>query len=223
MAIDPCTEYGLALAAEDFVPVVLAGLGALALADACGRRVPSVRAGAMIGSVLITLGGLGKATWKVLVAAEPCHEVPILEQALFPCLAFGFAALAWSVVALSRGTATSPARFAAVPVLGAAGAFAVGALWPMLVVAAVGAVVVGITASRHAFVSGLSGAGWLYIAYVVGTLVLPPLAARPDQSEGLQWIEQLTNSTVQACFLFGALALRRHLSPTPTQTAGASL
>ena len=34
----------------------------------------------------------------------------------------------------------------------------------------------------------------LFVFYIVGTLVLPPLAARPHQSEQLQWGEQATNT-----------------------------
>ena len=105
MAIDPCTEYGLALALEDFVPVVLAGAGAIVLASAAGRRVPELRVPALVGGLLITAGGLSKATWKVLVASEPCRNVELLEQLLFPCLAFGFALLAWAVVGARRGSA----------------------------------------------------------------------------------------------------------------------
>ena len=43
MAIDPCTEYGLALAIEDFVPVLLAGAGTVVLGLAAGRVAAAVR------------------------------------------------------------------------------------------------------------------------------------------------------------------------------------
>ena len=96
MAVDPCTEYGLALAAEDFVPVLLAGIGSVVLAAAAGRSLPSVRVPALLAGALVTLGGLAKAVWKLLVAAEPCRDYPVLEHLLFPCLAFGFAGIAWA-------------------------------------------------------------------------------------------------------------------------------
>ena len=224
MVIDPCAEYGLALALEDFVPVVLAGAGALVLASAAGRRVPALRNPALVGGLLVTAGGLSKAVWKTLVASEPCRNVELLEQLLFPCLAFGFAAMAWAVVGARRGSVPRRAPFAAVPVAGAVVALVVGALWPMLVVAAVGAVTVGVVAARWARDQQDRRAAVLFVVYVVGTLVLPPLAARPEQSESLQWIEQLTNSAVQLCFLLGALSLRLRATPVATpsvqQTAG---
>ena len=91
MAVDPCTEYGLALAIEDFVPVLLAGAGTVVLGLAAGRSLPAVRVPALLAGALVTLGGFAKATWKTLVAAEPCRDYPFLEHMLFPCLAFGFA------------------------------------------------------------------------------------------------------------------------------------
>jgi len=225
MAIDPCTEYGLALALEDFVPVVLAGAGAIVLASAAGRRVPELRVPALVGGLLITTGGLGKATWKVLVASEPCRNVEILEQLLFPCLAFGFALLAWAVVGARRGSAAGRLPFVAVPVLGTVAALAVGAIWPLLVVAAIGAITMAVVAALWARDLGDRRTTVLFALYVVGTLMLPPLAARPDQSQTVQWVEQLTNTAVQLCFLLGALALRGRATPSTTpshpESAGA--
>ena len=225
MAVDPCTEYGLALALEDFVPVVLAGAGAIVLATAAGRRVPELRVPALVGGLLITAGGVGKATWKVLVASEPCRNVELLEQLLFPCLAFGFALLAWAVVGARRGSTAPWLPFAAVPVLGSFAGLAVGAIWPLLVVAAVGAITMAVVAARWAWDLGDRRTTALFALYVVGTLVLPPLAARPEQSQTLQWVEQLTNTAVQLCFLLGALALRGRATPSTTpshpESAGA--
>ena len=106
------------------------------------------------------------------------------------------------------------------PVLGCVAALLVGDTWPLLIVAAIGAVTVGVLAhpagsKRH----GDRSACVLFVVYIVGTLVLPPLAGRPHQSEELQWIEQRTNSVVQLCFLLGALgASARASRPPPTLT-----
>lgn len=220
MMIDPCTEYGVALAIEDFVPVVLAAAGALALATACARRHPGLRLPALAGGVLVTAGGLSKATWKLLVASEPCRNIEVLEQLLFPCLAFGFAALGWVVVSLRKGQVVSPIPYAVLPLVGAAAAVLTGSMAPLLAVAAVGALWLGLNAARHARALGMPAAAALFVAYLLGTLILPPLAARPDQSEGLQWIEQGTNSLIQLCFLIGAVAiLRRTRTADPIDTS----
>lgn len=224
MAIDPCVEYGLALAIEDFVPVVLAGAGLLVLANALGKSLPAVRAGALLGGVVVTLGGLGKAVWKLLVAG-PCIEIPILEQLLFPCLAIGFSALAWALASVYVGRVVSWVPFALVPFVGACISGAARNLTPMLAIAALSAVAVGAMASMLAARHRDQLGRWLFIVYLVGTLVLPPLAARPHQTAALQWAEQLTNTGVQLCFLVGALRLSRRL-PRAEQSAvpeGASL
>ncbi|KAA1420491.1 hypothetical protein FE697_016155 [Mumia zhuanghuii] len=224
MAIDPCTEYGLALAVEDFVPVVLAGTGLIVLANALGKSLPAVRAGALFGGIVVMLGGLGKAVWKLLVAG-PCVEIPILEQMLFPCLAVGFSALAWALASVYVGKVVSWLPFALVPFVGACISGAARNLTPMLAIAALAAVAVGAIASMLAARHGDQVSRVLFIVYIVGTLVLPPLAARPHQTEAVQWAEQLTNTGVQLCFLIGALRLRGRLprADRPSVPEGASI
>ena len=209
--VDVCEEYTVALAIEDFVPVVLAGAALIITARAAGRRVPKVFPVALIGALVVTAGGLGKATWKILVASG-CWEHPILEQLLFPCLAFGFSALAWALLSARRGSVLPGWPFAVFPVGAAIGALWMGENWPLLIAAAVSATVLGVTAAVMAFSAGKPSVGALFVVYVLGTNILPPLAAQPEQSAELQWMEQLTNSAVQLCFLLGALWLREHLS-----------
>lgn len=219
-AIDVCEEYNVALAIEDFVPVVLAAAALVITAQAVGRRVPGVFPIALIGAIVVALGGLGKATWKLLVASG-CWEYPILEQLLFPCLAFGFSALAWALLSAKRGSMLAGWPFAAFPVGAAIGALWMGENWPLLIAAAVSATVLGITAAIMAFSARKPGVGVLFILYVLGTNILPPLAAQPDQSAELQWAEQLTNSAVQLCFLLGALWLREHLTAMANEDSAA--
>lgn len=227
-AVDPCTEYGVALALEDFLPVLLAGIGTIVLAAVAARYLPRMRNAALAAGCLVTVGGLAKAVWKLFVASSPasgpCRDYPFLEHMLFPCLAFGFAGIACALVGVWRGAPPPWAPFLAVPVLGAIAALAVGDFWPLLVVSAVGAVAVGALGIRLSLRAGHARGAIAFAVYVVGTLVLPPLAARPHQSEALQWAEQCTNTVVQLCFVLGALGLRTQLiTPTPVQPEGASL
>jgi hypothetical protein len=225
MAVDPCTEYGLALALEDFVPVLLAGTGSVVLAQAAGRVLPAVRIPALLAGALITLGGFCKALWKTLVAAEPCRDYPFLEGMLFPCLAFGFAGIACALVGVWRGKAAPWWPFLVVPGVGALLALQTSDTWPLLVVSAIGAVFVGILGIRLSRRLGFTAGIAFYVIYIVGTLVLPPLAARPHQSEEVQWMEQLTNSVVQLCFLLGAIGIHKRVVPAPEsepQAVGAS-
>lgn len=212
MAVDPCTEYGLALAIEDFVPVLLAGAGSVVLGQAAGRMLPAVRIPALLAGALVTLGGFCKALWKTLVAAEPCRNYPVLENLLFPCLAFGFAGIAWALWSVRRGRTVPWAPFLVLPILASVGALLVMDTWPLLIVSAIAGVTVGVLAlllsRRHGDALGVA----LFVVYILGILVLPPLGAQPNQSEELQWAEQTTNSIVQLCFLLGALRIRSRIA-----------
>jgi hypothetical protein len=97
--------------------------------------------------------------------------------------------------------------------------------WPLLIAAAVGASVLGVTLAVVAFRARKWSVGVLLVVYTLGTNILPPLAAQPRQSLQLQWAEQLTNSAVQLCFLLAALWLREHMtdragSPPADEEAG---
>ncbi|MEQ6903313.1 hypothetical protein [Nocardioides sp. YIM 152588] len=219
MAVDPCTEYNLLLAVEDFVPVVLAGAGSVVLGLAAGRALPPVRVPALLAGALVTLGGLAKAVWKLLVAAEPCRDYPFLEHMLFPCLAFGFAGIACALLGVRRGRQVAWWPFLVLPVLGSIAALAVWDTGPLLVVAAIGAVAVGVLGIQIALRERHRVGAALFVVYIVGTLVLPPLAARPHQSLELQWAEQATNTLVQLCFLLGAFGLRRRVGTSATEPA----
>ncbi len=217
--VDPCTEYGLALALEDFVPVLLAGAGTVVLGQYAGRVLPAVRIPALLFGALVFLGGLAKATWKLLVASEPCRNYPFLENMLFPCLAFGFAGIACALFGVWRRQQVPWWPFLVLPVIGGAAAIAVWDTWPLLIVSAIFAVFVGVLAIRLSLRDGDKVGAALFVVYIVGTLVLPPLAGRPNQSESLQWGEQSTNTIVQLSFLLGALRLLRR---TPATTASDS-
>ena len=216
--VDPCTEYGVALAVEDFVPCVLAGAALVVLALMVRGRVPKAFPVAILGAVAITVGGVAKATWKLLVASG-CWNYPILENLLFPCIAFGFAAMSWSLLSAVKGRLVLAWPFAALPVGAAIGAIWMGDTWPLLIAAAVGASFFGVTAAVTAFRAGKKSVGWIFVLYTLGTNIMPPLAAQPVQSEAIQWAEQLTNSGIQLCFLLGALWLREYLTTQSTAKA----
>ena len=209
--IDPCTEYGLALAAEDFVPVLLAGAGTLVLGLAAGRSLPQIRTVALLSGLLVTLGGFAKALWKLLVASEPCRNYPVLENLLFPCLAFGFAGIAWALWGVRQGRMAPWAPFFVLPVLGGVASLLVMDTWPLLIVSAIAGVTVGVLALLISKSHGDKIGVALFVVYILGILVLPPLGSRPHQSEEIQWAEQITNSIVQLCYLLGALRIRSRI------------
>lgn len=214
--VDVCTEYNVALAIEDYVPCLLALAAFIIVAQAVRYRLPSAFPVALIGGLVVSAGGLSKASWKLLVATG-CWEFPWLEALLFPCLAFGFAAVSWAVISATKGRQVTPWPFVLFPAAAGIGSawMSIDAgeykNWPLLIAAAVTATVLGVMLARFAFTSGKPSVGILFVIYLLGTNILPPLAAQPRQSLELQWAEQLTNSGVQLCFLLGALWLREHM------------
>lgn len=215
--VDVCEEYGVALAVEDFVPCILALAALVILAKAVRVRVPQAYPVAIVSAIIISLGGFGKATWKLLVATG-CWETP-LDQLLFPCIAFGFAGMSWALLSMRAGRTILAWPFAAFPAAAAVGALWMGDTWPLLIAAAVGATVFGVTGAVIAFKGGKRSVGVLFIIYVLGTNILPPLAAQEHQTAQIQWIEQLTNSAVQLCFLLGALWIREHMTRLAAEAA----
>src|SRR5688572_19431800 len=122
-------DVTFALALEDYVPVLLT----IAAVTLLARWVPQRRPAAVLGATLIAIGGLSKATWK-LIAVGFGHDYPILAEALFPLLGTGFALLSWALLRRVHWV------FPTVIVLAALGAAAaVRDTWPCLILTIAGA------------------------------------------------------------------------------------
>lgn len=198
------TDYPVALAVEDFVPVALTTAGVLLLAPYVRARFgPRAARTTLLAGAAAGTGGFCKATWKLIVAFDG-PDLPWLEGALFPLLLIGFTLLAASLY--PRGRALTCA-LAAAPVLGLAASVLVGDTWPAMVLAIV---VVSVAAVRLALLGRAEGdttASALFGIWLTGQYVLGPLAARPDQTVALQWVEQGCNTLTQAAFAYAAWRL----------------
>jgi hypothetical protein len=199
------TDYPVALAAEDFVPVALTALGMAMLR----HRHPLVPAAA----ALVVAGGFGKATWKLVVALGG-PDLPWLRGALFPLLAIGFTAFAY---ALSRESRRPPhPAVLAVPAMTALAMSAVlRDTWPALLWTIVAVTAAAVLLARSAARAGDPLAATLFGLWLAGQYLLGPMAARAEQSVPLQWVEQSCNTLAQAAFAFAAWHLTR---TTRTQT-----
>lgn len=195
-------DYPLALALEDFVPVVLTACAVVLLRRITGSRW-TVVAAALIGA-----GGIAKATAKLVVAAGG-PDLPWLRGALFPLLTLGFALLYTELVRASTGRIPrwvivgGPALIA----LCAVGALVAADTLPMLVSTTVFATMTGIHLIGTARRRGDIPAAVLIAVQLLAFFVLGALGARPDQPVALQWAEQLTNTAAQAAFLVAVVRL----------------
>ncbi len=217
MAIDPCTEYGLALALEDFVPVVLAGAGAIVLATAAGRRVPELRDP---GAGRRPPHHRRRSRQGDLEDARRERAVPQRRAARAAALPVPGLRLRGAGLGRRRRPPRVGGRLGAVRRGRRCSAPSPPWRW-----ARSGRCSSSPPSARSRWPWSPPAGRWdqgdrrttvLFALYVVGTLVLPPLAARPEQSQTLQWVEQLTNTAVQLCFLLGALALRGRATPSTT-------
>ncbi len=218
----------LALAIEDFVPVLLTAFGLLLIVRMIRRVDRGAGAWAALGAVLVVAGGLSRASWKLVMTAGGPDLVPLFI-ALYLLLATGYLLL---VMALWRGWQAANGRVARAPtwataavalavllpltaVMAPAGGRIVPLLW--LFAATSGSVVASLLLARWARAIGRTGLGWLFVVSMVVTLVLNGLARAEAQSEALQWAEQLLNTLNQAAFLLGALLLERATQLAPAE------
>ncbi|MFA1547871.1 hypothetical protein [Actinomadura chokoriensis] len=191
------TDYPIALAVEDFVPVALTAAG-VALLRHKHALIPAA-------SALIVTGGFAKATWKLIVALDG-PDLRWLHEALFPLLAVGFTLL---VFALSRELHRSghPVLLA-VPLLAAlAASAALRDSWPAMVWTIIAVTGAGALLLRAAVRAGDTLGASLFGLWLAGQYLLGPMAARAEQSISLQWVEQSCNTLAQAAFAFAAWRL----------------
>jgi hypothetical protein len=222
----------LALAIEDFVPVLLTAVGLLLVVRMIRRVDRGAGAWAALGAVLIVAGGMSRAGWKLVMAAGGPDLVPMFI-ALYLFLAAGYLLL---VMALWRGWQAANGRLARAPTWAAA-AVALAVLLPLTVViapaggrivpllwlftATSASVITSLLLARWARAIGRPGLGWLFVVSMVVTLVLNGLARAEAQSEAIQWAEQLLNTLNQGAFLLGALLLERATRRAPAEPARA--
>ena len=232
MALTDCVTYPLVLAAEDIVPIVLAGVGYWYLS----KRVlndfdgsPAVALAMRIAAVLLVVcSSLAGPVRKILanVAAVPIcapdFEVPYSQFQIpfVSALAPGFAILTWGVICTLKGRKVAFWPAIVLLALGVVGAvavgertilFAVGGLWATAL-----AVSTGILAARQRdFV-----ATGLFALYALGTLALPPISSKGNVSDvNVQWLAQGINTATQGLFLYACYRLFTRLQRQSTTTA----
>jgi hypothetical protein len=222
-------DYPVALALQDFVPVVLTGIGAACLIRPVGRAAPRAGTTAATATALILAGGLSKAVWKLVVSLDG-PDVQPLNKALFPLLAAGFLLLAHALLSLPspvpspRGAGRVPPLwgFAATWTLLGALSLLLASTLPVMVLTIAAVTVCGVRLILLARAAGDTPAASAAGLWLLGMYVLGPLAARPDQSVALQWTEQGCNTLTQAALLIAALRLARSLSRSAPHPAGLS-
>ena len=216
----------LALALEDFVPVLLTLLALLWLTRmifAMDRRSGYVAA---LGSLLVVLGGLFKATSKLLWVFSG-ELITWMENSLFTLMAPGFAFLAWAIWCGQRRVFgdTKTQYVFQVPMsffllIGAGTVFfntsQQGRIWffVLLTLVVLMSSLMLILLSRHAFHYRLKGAASLFLVYLVITLALNGMARTPSPSISVEWMKQIINTAASVILALASWKLWRGTKET---------
>ncbi|MFB4307449.1 hypothetical protein [Actinomadura sp. GTD37] len=191
------TDYPIALAVEDFVPVALTAAGVALLR----HKHPLVP----VAAVLVVAGGFAKATWKLIVALDG-PDVRWLHEALFPLLAIGFTLLVFALARELRRPG-HPAVLAAPLVAALAASAVLRDSWPAMVWTIIAVTGAGAMLLRSAVRADDRLGASLFGLWLAGQYLLGPMAARAEQSIPLQWVEQSCNTLAQAAFAYAAWRL----------------
>ncbi len=213
-------QYSVSLAVFDYVPIALSAAGLAFIIATITHWSAQWRSIAALGAGLVISGGLLKASWKLLVASQQL-DISWMNSALFFCLAPGMLILASSLWGASRGwplTTQRPLIIIVSILIGVA--FAVAARWPeqrysmfyLLTLTTAGNLALVTQLIQHSLRHQQRLAALLFTCNFMAAFILVGLARIPDQSESLQWIEEIVNTLSQGAFAYAAFALHRALT-----------
>ena len=196
--------YPLALAIYDFVPVSFFLVGAISLVRT-SLRMCGLRCGQLViaGSLLIFVGGLLKAIWKLLYTIG-VGNFQLLSESQFPLLAPGFLVLLIAVIMMARSNREARKTNANYILL--------MATWkiPFLIVMTLTSMgVQGILT----YVSFQRNAKFSAAGFIIAFLGLVGMGAMAsgEQTLARQWIEQSVNSIGQLGFMIGSILLHQNV------------
>lgn len=222
--------YTLGLALEDFLPVILSSAGFWLVSSALSRIDAQIGRMAQIGWLLITIGGVLKASWKLVMAlTNGGTNIVFFDKSLFVWLAVGFVLLSYAIsygwrILYQNNPRTRIWRWPSVTIaLFFVGGLATGfpdvtiSTWRfiflgMMTIANVSIAALLIAQARR---QGQTLAAALLAVNIIIVFVLSGLARIPDQTIALQWTEQILNTIGQGAFLYAAWQLVGQMETNP--------
>ncbi len=215
-------EYSLALALEDYLPVIFSLIGVWFLA----RTVYQVDRGlgmmVFTGLGLLAVGGLLKATWKLLMALNGT-DVPLFSQALFPMIAPGFTLIAIAVYSYTRQLRGQSAirwpwlvSLIIIALFGGGSAIiaANGGLWrvPLIMLATIGNVALLLILAIGAWRRNMRGLAVGFVVVVLVIIGMSQMANNVPQTIAVQWFEQIAQTLAQLAFCLGTWQLTQRMA-----------
>lgn len=208
--------FTVGLALYDYVPTIFTAAGLFFIFVIVRQNAPAHSWLALLGGSMIVLGGVLKATWKLVIATGGPDYV-LLSEPLFPLMAPGFLFVTLAAWAGMRG-ASGKSIPNWLPVLGlliVVGTFSYayirlsiqhierGWFFPLLMLASISNVTLSVmlitgAARRKAWLA----AGLLFINIAM-VFALQPIAAMENMSIAMHWIEQTLTVGGAAAFAVG--------------------
>ncbi len=221
--------YNLTLALQDYMPILFSVIGLYFISRMVRTIHAQLGAVAIVGSMLIFIGGFLKATWKLIMAlTESQVNIVWFDKGMFLWMAPGFTLVAfslWFMRQVQRGKApqrvwlglgvTLVSLIVAILFTGFPDP-AVNTwrfiLLGVMTIGNVGMVILLIQQARDVNQNRLAA---LFLVHIMIIFVLSGLARLPDQSIPLQWTEQLLNTFAQGIFAYAAWKLSGLAASTP--------
>ena len=227
-------EYTLGLALEDFIPVILSSIGLYIIGQMVRRVDARLGQMAQLGWLLVSLGGLLKATWKLVMAITNAQtNLAWLDKGMFIWMAAGFTLLASALwytteIMMNEGQMSVPRRLWQGPaiVLGLAPVAVLATGFPDLSVNTWRFILLGITTIGNMVTAvlliqksrrlGSNLAALLFLVNIIIVFILSGMARIPTQTIPLQWTEQLLNTLSQGAFVCAAWLLAQRVAAKVT-------
>lgn len=214
-------ELTLPLALFNLLPVLFTALAVFVLARLVGDVDPLNQRLAWAGAALILLGGLSKATWKLILVTTGV-DLAWLAGALFPLIAPGFTLLAGAVAGVylqirgQRRTAwighwvggVVLLVLAMVVVRTVAMEIPRGWFLPLLALVSIANLVLSLLLIATALRLRRKPVAVLFAVNLIMVFALPPIAMMGPDALFLQWLEQILTAVGTAAFALGAYGLR---------------
>jgi len=212
-------QPNLALAIEDFLPVLLTFLALLWLGQMILSMHRSSGAVAAFGMVLIVAGRALKAVSKLIWALFG-NPVAWMDDSLFVLMAPGFACFTWALWSAQRSwfQKVSARCVWQVPVVvllisGLGVTYATvsegSRIWffvTLTTVVIMSTLMSGLLV-RQAWWMGRRGISLIFAVYLVSTLVLNGMARTTSETISYEWLKQLVNTFAAGIFAFAAWQL----------------
>lgn len=188
------------MAIVDFIPVVLFFISAVILQrDLYNKMSKGAFALLAAGSIMVLIGGIYKASWKILYALNICDFV-VLDTSMFPMQAPGFMLVFLSLITL--GNKSSKALAVAAPA-----AYTSNLIFIIFQVLGLGGTQFILSTKAHKMKKPVA-----IICFVISfifMLGMGYLGSKFDDSSSMHWTAQLTNIISQGALLIGVIIMHK--------------